>query len=91
MIGFLSVSIVLIIWIVSAVSFLGLLEMLFTFLYKYDLDAFVESFLIVFLQLFWYLGCLFLGIFGSQGSLGGHFGKLFGSQGALGAVFWLQK
>ena len=51
MIGFLSVSFVLIIWIVSAVSFFGLLEMLFTFLYKYDLDAFVELFLIVFLQL----------------------------------------
>ena len=46
----------MIIWIVSAVSFFGLLEMFFTFLYKYDLDAFVESFLIVFLHfllVFW--------------------------------------
>ena len=89
--GFLSVSIVLIIWIVSAVSFFGLLEMFFTFLYKYDLDAFVESFLIVFLHFFLVFWGSFLGFFGSQGSLGGHFGKLFGSQGALGTPFWLQK
>ena len=52
MIGFLSVLIVLIIWTVSAVSFFGLLEMFFTLLYKYDLDVFVGSFLIVFLQFF---------------------------------------
>ena len=91
MIGFLSVSIVLIIWIVSAVSFFGLLEMLFTLLYKYDLDAFVESFLIVFVQFVFGILGVCLVIFGSQGSLGGHFGKLFGSQGALGTPFWLQK
>ena len=48
LIGFLSVLIVLIIWTVSAVSFFGLLEMFFTFLFKYDLDAFMGSFLIVF-------------------------------------------
>ena len=65
--------------------------MFFTFLYKYDLDAFVDFFLIVFLQLVFGIFGFFLGIFGSQGSLGGHFGKLFGSQGALGTPFWLQK
>ena len=83
LIGFLRVSIVLIIWIVSAVSFFGLLDMFFTFLFKYDLDAFVVSFFIVFVVVF----C----IFGSQGSLGGHLGKFFRSQGALGTSFWFQK
>ena len=76
--------IVLIVWTVSAVSFFGVLEMSLTLSYKYDLDVFVGSFLIVFLH-------VFLSIFGSRGSLGGHFGKLFGSQGALGIPFWLQK
>ena len=57
-IGFLSVLFVLIIWNVSAVSFFGLLVMFFTLLYKYDLDVFVGSFLIVFLQLF----LVFLGL-----------------------------
>ena len=54
-----------IIWTVSAVSFFGLLEMFFTFLYRYDLDAFVGSFLIVLVSR------RFLGVFfGSQGLLG---------------------
>ena len=90
MIGFLSVLIVLIIWTVSAVSFFGLLEMFFTFLYKYDLDAFVGSFLIVLVSCS-FLGVFLLGLRACVGSLGGHFGVLFGSQGALGAPFWLQK
>ena len=82
---------VLIVWNVSAVPFFGLLGMFFTFLHKYDLDAVVESFLIVFCIFFFCILGYFFGIVGSQGSLGGHFGKLFGSQGALGTPFWLQK
>ena len=86
LIGFLSVSIVLIIWIVSAVSFFGLLEMLFTFLYKYDLDAFVVSFLIVLVS------CSFLGVFfRSQGLLGVLWGSFWGALWVLGAPFWFQK
>ena len=73
MIGFLRVSIVLIIWIVSAVSFFGLLEMFFTFLYKYDLDAFVESFLIVFLQLVFGILGVFFGYFWVSGVPWGSF------------------
>ena len=86
LIGFLGVLIVLIIWTVSAVSFFGLLEMFFTFLYKYDL-VFAGSILIVFW--FFFLVCWgsFFGMLGSQGCLGGHFGMLFGSQGALWTPF----
>ena len=61
LIGVLRVSIVSIILIVAAVSFVGLLEMFFTFLYKYDFDAFVESFLSGVLAVFFlYFGSLFL-------------------------------
>ena len=77
MIGFLRVSIVLIIWIVSAVSFLGLLEMFFTFLYKYDLDAFVESFLIVFLYFFLVFWGSFFGYFWVSGVPWGSFWQAF--------------
>ena len=88
MIGFLSVSIVLIIWIVSAVSFFGLLEMFFTFLYKYDLDAFVESFLIVFLQLFFgILGVFFWVFLGLRGPLGVILASFLGPRGSLGHHF----
>ena len=95
MIGFLSVSIVLIIWIVSAVSFFGLLEMFFTFLYKYDLDAFVESFLIVFLQFFFVFWKFLVGIvevvfgvfLGLRGPLGVILASFLGPQGPSGLHF----
>ena len=69
LIGFLGVLIVLIIWTVSAVSFFGLLEMLLTLLYKYDLDVFVGSFFIVF--------CCFFGYFWVSGVPWGSFWQAF--------------
>ena len=99
-IGFLSVLIVLIIWTVSAVSFFGLLEMFFTLLYKYDLDVFVGSFLIVFLQLFWVflglggpLGVILASFLGPRGPSGLHFGsksELWGVRGSLLDGWWFQ-
>ena len=100
MIGFLRVSIVLIIWIVSAVSCFGLLEMFFTLLYKYDLDVFVGSFLIVFWQLFWIslglrspLGVILASFLGPRGPSGLHFGsksELWGVRGSLLDGWWFQ-
>ena len=86
--GFLGVVIVLIIWTVSAVSFFGLLEMFFTFLYKYDLDAFVELFLIVFLQLvFGILGVFFWIFLGLRGPLGVILASFLGPRGPSGYHF----
>ena len=89
---------VLIIWTVSAVSFLGLLEMFFTVLYKYYLDVFVGSFLIVFWQLFWIflglrvpLGVILASFLGPQGPSGLHFGsksELWGVRGSLLDGWW---
>ena len=56
--------------------------MFFTFLYKYDLDAFVGSFLIVLVS------CSFLGVFfRSQGSLGVILGCFLGPRGPSGLHF----
>ena len=88
MIGFLSVSIVLIIWIVSAVSFFGLLEMFFTFFYKYDLDAFVDFFFDCFFAVvFGILGVFFWVFLGLRGPLGVILASFLGPRGPLGHHF----
>ena len=61
MIGFLGVSIDLILWTVSAVSF-WFAGGVFMFLYKYDLDAFVGSFLIVLVPLGVIFGCFWVSV-----------------------------